>query len=141
METSPRFFNASLRKSLKVLKSCPRPATASHILSSHAHPNKNEVIVLDATGQFYGKIELHSLIGKPESSKIEKFVDTNCVTIKHDASLQQAMEAAANFVGEAIPIINRETNQVISVITEGAIFDAYLKVQYTVQQQERVTVR
>ena len=107
---------------------------ASRLMSEQ---NKNEVIVLDATGQFYGKIELHSLIGKPASSKIEKFVDTNCVTIKHDASLQQAMEAAANFVGEAIPIINRETNQVISVITEGAIFDAYLKVQDTVIDMEK----
>ena len=107
---------------------------ASRLMSEQ---NKNEVIVLDTNGQFYGKIELHSLIGKSATSKIEKFVDTNCVTIKHDASLQQAMEAAANFVGEAIPIINRETNQVISVITEGAIFDAYLKVQDTVIDMEK----
>ena len=107
---------------------------ASRLMSEQ---NKNEVIVVDATGQFYGKIELHSLIGKPASSKIEKFVDINCVTIKHDASLQQAMEAAANFVGEAIPIINRETNKVISVITEGAIFEAYLKVQDTVIDMEK----
>ena len=107
---------------------------ASRLMSEQ---NKNEVIVIDDNGQFYGKIELHSLIGKSATSKIEKFVDTNCVTIKHDASLQQAMEAAANFVGEAIPIINRETNQVISVITEGAIFDAYLKVQDTVIDMEK----
>ena len=107
---------------------------ASRLMSEQ---NKNEVIVLDTNGQFYGKIELHSLIGKSPISKIEKFVDTNCVTIKHDASLQQAMEAAANFVGEAIPIINRETNQVISVITEGAIFDAYLTVQDTVIDMEK----
>ena len=107
---------------------------ASRLMSEQ---NKNEVIVLDTNGQFYGKIELHSLIGKSANSKIAKFVDTNCVTIKHDASLQQAMEAAANFVGEAIPIINRETNQVISVITEGAIFDAYLKVQDTVIDMEK----
>jgi len=107
---------------------------ASRLMSEQ---NKNEVIVLDANGEFYGKIELHSLIGKPANNKIEKFADTNCVTLKHDASLQQAMEAAADFVGEAIPIINRETNQVISVITEGAIFDAYLKVQDTVIDMEK----
>ena len=107
---------------------------ASRLMSEQ---NKNEVIVLDANGEFYGKIELYSLIGKPANNKIEKFADTNCVTLKHDASLQQAMEAAANFVGEAIPIINRETNQVISVITEGAIFDAYLKVQDTVIDMEK----
>ena len=102
-----------------------------------AEQNKNEVIVLDANEKFYGKIELHTLIGKPANSKIKKFADTNCITIKHDASVQQAMEAAANFVGEAIPIINRETNQVISVITEGAIFEAYLKVQDTVIDMEK----
>jgi CIC family chloride channel protein len=107
---------------------------ASRIMSEQ---NKNEVIVLDADGNFYGKIELHSLIGMSANSKIEKFADKNCVTIKHDASLQQAMEAAANFVGEAIPIINRDTNRVVSVITEGAIFEAYLNVQDTVIDMEK----
>ena len=107
---------------------------ASRIMSEQ---NKNEVIVLDADGNFYGKIELHSLIGMSANNKIEKFADKNCVTIKHDASLQQAMEAAANFVGEAIPIINRDTNRVVSVITEGAIFEAYLNVQDTVIDMEK----
>ena len=107
---------------------------ASRLMSEQ---NKNEVIVLDADGQFLGKIELHALIGKSADSKIEKFADKNCVTLKHDASLQQAMEAAANFVGEAIPIINRETNRVVSVITEGAIFEAYLNVQDTVIDMEK----
>ena len=97
----------------------------------------NATLFFHKIGQFYGKIELHSLIGKSSESKIEKFADRNCVTLKHDASLQQAMEAAANFVGEAIPIINRETNRVVSVITEGAIFDAYLKVQDTVIDMEK----
>ena len=107
---------------------------ASRLMSEQ---NKNEVIVLDADGQFLGKIELHALISKSADSKIEKFADKNCVTLKHDASLQQAMEAAANFVGEAIPIINRETNRVVSVITEGAIFEAYLNVQDTVIDMEK----
>jgi CIC family chloride channel protein len=46
-------------------------------------------------------------------------------------------KAAANFVGEAIPIINRDTNRVVSVITEGAIFEAYLNVQDTVIDMEK----
>jgi len=99
--------------------------------------NKNEIIVLDKAGKFIGKIELHALINKDVSEKIKKFADKNCVTIKSDASLQQAMEAAANFVGEAIPIIDRQTNHVVSVITEGAIFEAYLNVQDTVIDMEK----
>ena len=99
--------------------------------------NKNEIIVLDKAGKFIGKIELHALINKDVSDKIKKFADKNCVTIKSDASLQQAMEAAANFVGEAIPIIDRQTNRVVSVITEGAIFEAYLNIQDTVIDMEK----
>jgi len=99
--------------------------------------NKNEIIVLDKAGKFIGKIELHALINKDVSEKIKKFADKNCVTIKSDASLQQAMEAAANFVGEAIPIIDRHTNLVVSVITEGAIFEAYLNIQDTVIDMEK----
>ena len=99
--------------------------------------NKNEIIVLDKAGKFVGKIELHALINQDVTEKIKKFTDKNCVTIKNDASLQQAMEAAANFVGEAIPIIDRQTNHVVSVITEGAIFEAYLNVQNTVIDMEK----
>ena len=99
--------------------------------------NKNEIIVLDKAGKFVGKIELHALINQDVTEKIKKFTDKNCVTIKNDASLQQAMEAAANFVGEAIPIIDRQTNHVVSVITEGAIFEAYLNVQDTVIDMEK----
>ena len=99
--------------------------------------NKNEIIVLDKAGKFIGKIELHALINKDGSEKIKNFADKNCVTIKSDASLQQAMEAAANFVGEAIPIIDRQTNRVVSVITEGAIFEAYLNIQDTVIDMEK----
>ena len=99
--------------------------------------NKNEIIVLDKAGKFIGKIELHALINKDGSEKIKNFADKNCVTIKSDASLQQAMEAAANFVGEAIPIIDRQTNHVVSVITEGAIFEAYLNIQDTVIDMEK----
>ena len=99
--------------------------------------NKNEIIVLDKAGKFVGKIELHALINQDVTEKIKKFTDKNCVTIKNDASLQQAMEAAANFVGEAIPIIDRQTNHIVSVITEGAIFEAYLNVQDTVIDMEK----
>jgi len=93
--------------------------------------------VLDKAGKFVGKIELHALINQDVTEKIKKFTDKNCVTIKNDASLQQAMEAAANFVGEAIPIIDRQTNRIVSVITEGAIFEAYLNVQDTVIDMEK----
>jgi hypothetical protein len=48
------------------------------------------------------------------------------------------MEVAANFVGEIIPIVEQHTNQAVAVITEGAIFQAYLSKQnQTVEMEKR----
>ena len=65
-------------------------------------------------------------------------VDTDCIVIFHDASLQDAIEVASNFVGEIIPIVDKNTNEAVAVITEGAIFQAYLSKQnQTVEMEKR----
>jgi len=62
----------------------------------------------------------------------------NGVFIDHDASLQSAMEVASNFVGEIIPIIDTNRKKAVAVITEGAIFQAYLSKQnQTVEMEKR----
>tara|TARA_B110000902_G_C13948537_1_gene452668 strand:- start:407 stop:613 length:207 start_codon:yes stop_codon:yes gene_type:complete len=58
-----------------------------------------------------------------------EFIDEDALNIKSDASLQQAIEAAANFVGEAIPIIDRSSDSFIGTINEGDIFKLYLELQ------------
>ena len=71
----------------------------------------------------------------PSSSNV---IDKDCVFIDHDASLQSAMEVASNFVGEIIPIIDTDRKKAIAVITEGAIFQAYLSKQnQTVEMEKR----
>ena len=57
--------------------------------------------------------------------------------IENDASLQKAMEIASSFVGEIIPIIDKQTNKAVAVITEGAIFQAYLSKQNQTVEMER----
>ena len=48
------------------------------------------------------------------------------------------MEVASNFVGEIIPIIDTDRKKAIAVITEGAIFQAYLSKQnQTVEMEKR----
>jgi CIC family chloride channel protein len=51
------------------------------------------------------------------------------LSIKLDASIQQAIESASNFIGETIPIIERETNKFVGTVNEGDIFKMYLELQ------------
>ena len=100
--------------------------------------NQSELIVLDANEEFKGKINSLSLFNKSGTLLESAVIDTNSIVIEHDASLQNAMEIAADFVGEIIPIVNINTKKAVAVITEGAIFQAYLSKQnQTVDVEKR----
>ena len=100
--------------------------------------NQSELIVLDANEEFKGKINSLSLFNKSGTLLESAVIDTNSIVIEHNASLQIAMEIAADFVGEIIPIVNTDTKKAVAVITEGAIFQAYLSKQnQTVDVEKR----
>ena len=100
--------------------------------------DQSELIVVNENGKFFGKINSLSLFNKNGTLNSSDEVDTACVVISHDASLQDAMEVAANFVGEIIPIVDKNTNEAVAIITEGAIFQAYLSKQnQTVEMEKR----
>ena len=46
------------------------------------------------------------------------------------------MEIASNFVGETIPVVNNENRQLVGVVSEGDIFNAYLVTQSRVHDLE-----
>ena len=47
------------------------------------------------------------------------------------------MRVVSDFVGESIPIVDRDTLQLLGVITEGDLFKAVIDVQSKIRHQER----
>ena len=100
--------------------------------------NQSEIVVVDKEQKFYGKVNSLSLLNKTGTLSSSGIVDTSCIVISNKASLQEAMEIASKFVGEIIPIVDKNTNKAVAVITEGAIFQAYLSKQdQTVEMEKR----
>ena len=100
--------------------------------------DQSELIVVNQSGEFVGKINSLALFDKKGSLLSSGVIDRDCVFIKHDASLQSAIEIASNFVGEIIPIVRTDINKAVATITEGAIFQAYLSKQnQTVEMEKR----
>jgi hypothetical protein len=48
------------------------------------------------------------------------------------------MEVASDFVGEFIPIINEREGVIVGVISENALFAAYLDQQSTITEREKL---
>ena len=87
--------------------------------------------------RFAGKVALHELLGAKVTEPVVQHLIYAPVSIKHDASLQQAIEVASDFVGESIPIINRENDTFQGVVTEADLFKLYLSLQTKIADLER----
>ena len=96
-----------------------------------------EGYIVDEDGSFTGKVSLHALIGLPAKAAASETADAEPISIKHDASLLQAIEVASNFVGESLPVINRYTGHLLGVVTEVDLFSLYLGLQNRVADLER----
>ena len=60
--------------------------------------DQSELIVVNQSGEFVGKINSLSLFNKKGPLLSADVIDKNCVFIEHDASVQSAMEIASDFV-------------------------------------------
>ena len=96
-----------------------------------------EAYVIGPDKAFMGKVALQTLLkGVPDGPAMaEQEVDP--ISIKSDASLQQAMEIAVDFVGESIPVIDRISGSLIGIVTEADLFRDYLALQNRVVDLER----
>ena len=86
--------------------------------------------------QFIGKVSLAPLMKVPKNNKISQHLSTNPMKLNHDASIMQAMEIASKFIGETIPVVNMETNELVGVVSEGDIFEVYLSTQSRIRDLE-----
>ena len=86
--------------------------------------------------RYLGKFTLLELMKLTDDQPVADAADSDAISIKHDASLMQAIEVASDFVGESIPVINRETGQMLGIVTEGDIFRLYLKTQNNIMDLE-----
>ena len=91
-----------------------------------------EAYLLDNKNIFLGKIIITDIVKENPDQLAKNFCIDNPLSIKTDASLQQCIEAASEFVGETIPVIDRQTNVLKGVVSEADIFQAYLKLQNNV---------
>jgi CIC family chloride channel protein len=112
--------------------------TSSHIAAKAlAVRGYSEGYCLTTTGNFIGKIKLQDLVNSPEKNTLEDLLNKNPTSINLGTSIENAREIASTFIGEAIPVINKDTNEMIGVVSEADIFTAVLDIQNSVTVLEK----
>lgn len=111
--------------------------TPNRAVKKLAAANQSEGYLVSEGNRLVGKVALPRLVSLKTDVNLDAVVDPEPLSIKHDASLQQAMEVASGFVGESIPVVDRETGQLYGVVTEADLFQLYLSLQTRITDLER----
>lgn len=94
-----------------------------------------EAYVLDKT-KFVGKLALFGAVSAGDSP-ISEYVDRTPFSLCESDSLDFAMNRIIDFVGETIPILSKQGDSLLAVVTEGDIFQAVIDIQKNVRKIER----
>jgi Mg/Co/Ni transporter MgtE len=92
---------------------------------------------LNEDGSLLGKISLSELVANEKLKTIEAILDENPVCLESGSSVESAREVAANFIGEALPVISADTRVLLGIVSEADIFTAVLKTQNEVNSLEK----
>jgi CIC family chloride channel protein len=95
-----------------------------------------EAYICDNKNILLGKVTLFNAI-TAGMNPIEISMDSDPLVFFHDESLSRAMEKASQFIGENIPVVDRTSNTLLGVMTEGDLFHAVLAVQEQAKALEK----
>lgn len=110
--------------------------SVTDVIDGMVSAQSTEAYLLNDDGTFFGKVTLNDLVRVSGEESVAGYGDINPQLIKHDDSLQQAIEIASDFIGESIPIIDIEKKRLMGVVSEADIFQGYLNLQSNVVDLE-----
>ena len=111
--------------------------TVKNAIKKMVNAQVSEAYVTSSGQNFLGKVSLHKLLNSEGDFFVTSCLIEEPIQIKHDASLQQAIEIASQFVGESIPVINFETGKILGILSEADLFQAYLATQNKIIDLEK----
>ncbi len=112
-------------------------ASVKEAIDALLNDRVTEAYVLEEDNTFVGKVTIQDLLLAQPNASVCAHFQVDVISIKSDASLQQAMEVAVEFIGESIPIIDRDKSQFLGIITEADLFQDYLALQNKIVDLER----
>ena len=72
-----------------------------------------------------------------KGSKLVKYSVTKPLIIDPNSNLIFVIKKLSKFVGESIPIVNKKTNEMIGIISENDVLQAYLDISEEINQIEK----
>ena len=109
--------------------------SAEFILKKMTQENVTESYCIDQQGIFLGKILIHKVLENLDSHA-ENISDENCIRLFASQTMNSAIKTASNFVGEALPVVTKDDNRLLGIVSEADLFNSYMQVNNMVRKIE-----
>jgi len=116
------------------IKKSSSPKAAAKLLAAN---KTSEGYCLKDDGSLLGKISLPDLVANENLKTIESILEEEPAFLESGSSVESAREIAANFIGEALPVLSVDTRILHGIVSEADIFTAVLNTQKEVNSLEK----
>ena len=113
--------------------------TIRQVLARTGDQDWNEIFVVDRDNRFRGIVRTSNVLDAGDAP-IASLTQLPRLALDENTSLFDAMEAMAEFEGDAVPVVHSEDGSLIGVVTEKDIVGAYLRNVGDLRKQEHATV-
>jgi len=100
----------------------------------------SEAYVIDHENHFVGDIRLADLLihtrENPDSTPIDTIVNTDGLRLGPSDSVWSAMHKIKGFVGAAVPVVDPQSEQMLGIIYETDLIDAYMRTLRELRNEE-----
>ena len=112
------------------------PETSGIFVAEKMQENQlTEAYCVAEDGSFIGKISIFDVLDEVKKTATS-LADSDCLKLSSAQSMNDAMKIAIDFVGEAIPVIDPQNQQLVGVVSEADLFRAYSSITQKVREIE-----
>lgn len=114
---------------------CPGTTTQADLAALLARGGWSEGFLTDAEGHYAGRVRAVAL--DPASrAEVASLGDREGLKFDTATSVGAAMERLGGFVGDAIPVVDRDSGRLLGVVTEAAVIRAYLQIEDDIERED-----
>ena len=98
--------------------------------------NTTEGYIISKENKYMGKISLINLVNK-KNPDLSNYIEKKPLIINRKSNLLEVIKSLSEFVGESIPIVDKDTDEMIGIISENDVLGAYLDISEEINQIEK----
>jgi len=91
--------------------------------------------VLGTDGLFQGHIRLQDVLDASDEASLGALARTDDLVFDEATTIWEAMERIRDFVGEAVPLVDRH-GRLLGVVPEGAVIEGYMEAVHDLRREE-----